>query len=320
VDHGPVQLRPGRPLARVRAFLPGPLDPGTPGDPGLFGPGTAAWRIGRERALLLAGPAALLLQVAHPLVGAGVAAHSDFTADPLRRLRGTLEAVLTVTFGDSGQAHEAARRVGRRHALVRGSLAEPVGRLPAGTPYSARDAAPAQWVWATLAWSALRATASVVRPVPPAERDAYVHDMLVFGHLFGVPADAPADADALEAYVQDQLDGTLEVGPTARALADRILDPQPPLLPRPLRRAPTLLAAALLPAAVRDAYGLPWRRRERAAWAVLRVALRTGVRVLPSALREWPHARAARERVGDRQVRRGTPLSASGTSEPRTGA
>lgn len=308
--------------ARVRAFLPAAPDQGAPGDPGLLGPGSAAWRIGRERALLLAGPAALLLQVAHPLVGAGVAAHSDFTADPLRRLRGTLDAVLTVTFGDREQAHEAARRVGRRHAPVRGSLTEPVGRLPAGTPYSARDAAPAQWVWATLVWSALHATDAVVRPLPPAERDAYVRDMLVFGRLFGVPADAPADAAALERYVQEQLDGTLEAGPTALALADRILRPQPPLLPRPLRRGPVLLAAALLPPAARDAYRLPWRRRERVAWGVLRVALRAGVHVLPGAVRQWPHARVARARMtaaaapGDGR----TAVSASGTSGPRTDA
>ncbi|WP_225755327.1 oxygenase MpaB family protein [Actinotalea sp. Marseille-Q4924] len=300
------------PLTRVRRFLPPPPAAGTPADPGLFGPGSAAWRVGRERALLLAGPAALLLQVAHPLVGAGVAAHSDFTDDPLRRLRGTLDAVLTVTFGDVQQAHDAARQVGRRHVPVRGVLASGTGSFPAGTGYAAQDGALAQWVWATLAWSALRATDAVVRAVPSSERDDYVADMRRFGRLFGVPPDAPDDAASLEAYVQDQLDRTLVVGETARALSRRILRPEPPLLPRPLRPVPTLLAAALLPEDLRDAYGLPWRRRERLAWAALRRALRAAAPVLPRGAREWPHARVARERVGQ--------VTASGTSERRTGA
>src|SRR5207253_5289429 len=42
------------------------LEPGTPGDPGPFGPGTMIWAVGRERVLLAGGAAALLLQVAHP--------------------------------------------------------------------------------------------------------------------------------------------------------------------------------------------------------------------------------------------------------------
>src|SRR5438128_1690298 len=64
-----------------RIGVPAP-EPGEPGDPGLFGPGSTVWRIGRERALLLGGPAALLMQIAHPLVATAVAAHSDFGADP----------------------------------------------------------------------------------------------------------------------------------------------------------------------------------------------------------------------------------------------
>ena len=58
---------------------------------GLYGPDSEAWRLNREAMLLLgAGPRALLLQLAHPAVAAGVADHSDFRADPWRRLAGTL--------------------------------------------------------------------------------------------------------------------------------------------------------------------------------------------------------------------------------------
>src|SRR5512144_1521758 len=43
---------------------------------GFYGPDSIMWRINREAVLLGAGPAALLLQVAHPLVAEGVAQHS----------------------------------------------------------------------------------------------------------------------------------------------------------------------------------------------------------------------------------------------------
>jgi uncharacterized protein (DUF2236 family) len=72
------------------------------GDPGLFGPDSEAWRLDREAMLLLgAGPRALLLQIAHPSVAAGVAEHSNFREDPWRRLDGTLRSFLTIIYGST---------------------------------------------------------------------------------------------------------------------------------------------------------------------------------------------------------------------------
>ena len=41
--------------------------------------------------LLLGGGRALLLEIAHPLVAAGVAEHSSYRSDPFGRLQRTLE-------------------------------------------------------------------------------------------------------------------------------------------------------------------------------------------------------------------------------------
>ena len=60
---------------------------------GLFGPGSLTWRVNREGVLLLGGGRALLLQVAHPLVAAGVAQHSNYREDPFGRLYRTLDTV-----------------------------------------------------------------------------------------------------------------------------------------------------------------------------------------------------------------------------------
>lgn len=278
-------------------FPPGP-PLGDRGDRGLYGPQSAAWRLARERVLLAGGPAALLMQVAHPLVAAGVAEHSNFTADPLRRLRGTLDATLKVTFGDRRQVEAAVTRVAGRHRAVTGRLSRSTGRFPAGTPYRAHDPELAMWVFATLVWTAVTVVETFARPVPVAERDAYYQDMRQFGRLFGTDEAAmPGDYTALADYVDRTVRDVLVVDAVAHRLARQILAPDPPLVPAPLRRLPTVLAAGLVPPALREAYELPWRHRDRLSFAALQAVTRPVLRLLPPPVRFWPHYRTALRRV-----------------------
>src|SRR3954451_20543091 len=106
---------------------------------GLFGPGSESWRLDREAMLLLgAGPRALLLQIAHPLVAAGVADHSDFRADPWRRLDGTLRSYPRIIYGSTSAARAEIRRLNGLHRTI------------VGEGYDARDPELALWVHATL--------------------------------------------------------------------------------------------------------------------------------------------------------------------------
>ncbi|WP_345713481.1 oxygenase MpaB family protein, partial [Kineococcus glutinatus] len=66
-----------RPRLPVRALFPPPLPPGVPGDRGLVPQGGQFQRLWGQRIVLAGGPAAIMLQIAHPLVGAGVVQHSD---------------------------------------------------------------------------------------------------------------------------------------------------------------------------------------------------------------------------------------------------
>ena len=54
-----------------------------------FSPESTFWRVNREGLMVLSGPRALLLELAHPLVAAGVAEHSDF-----------LETAYLILFGE----------------------------------------------------------------------------------------------------------------------------------------------------------------------------------------------------------------------------
>src|SRR5437899_9749022 len=93
---------------------------GVPLPQSLFRPDSITWRINQEPALLLGGGRALLMQLAHPGVAAGVAEHSDFRERPLRRLLRTLELTLALTFGTRERAMAAARQINGVHRRVRG--------------------------------------------------------------------------------------------------------------------------------------------------------------------------------------------------------
>src|SRR2546423_368480 len=129
-------------------------------DTGLFGPGTVTWRVNREGVLLVGGGAALVLQVAHPLVAAGVAAHPNYPEDPWGRVSRTRGPTTKMALGSPGAAgaaggggRAAARRApaaaataaSRARAAVGGEPAARVRRLarrPLGDPARApaRDA------------------------------------------------------------------------------------------------------------------------------------------------------------------------------------
>ena len=81
------------------------------------GPVTAA-ELAREAVVLAGAGAAILLQVAHRPVGAGVAAHSAFTADPMTRLRHTLAYVYAAVLPEAAPQRPAVlARVEAVHRL-----------------------------------------------------------------------------------------------------------------------------------------------------------------------------------------------------------
>jgi len=279
---------------------PALADPSTDDDPGLYGPMSEAWRLNREAMLLLgAGPRALLLQIAHPSVAAGVDDHSDFRADPWRRLRNTLQSFLTIVYGPTATARAEIRRL---NALHRGIV---------GPGYQARDPALSLWVHATLVDSTIVANDAWIGPVSRARQAAFYEETRPIGRAFGVPdAMLPADLDAFEAYLAGMLgpDGPVRVGPLARELASVIVHPPLPgvfgTLPVPLALYDWAMwpSIGLLPEAVRSAYGFGWGPAQRLVAAWLVAGWQAWRPLLPAGFRQMPQARAADRRV-DRLVR-----------------
>jgi uncharacterized protein (DUF2236 family) len=290
-------------------------DPAARDVDGLYGPASEAWRLSREAAMILVGgPRSLLLQIAHPLVAEGVDQHSDFRADPWRRLSGTLRSYFTIVYGTRTAARAEIARLGRLHRHVGGPVRDPAAVVTTGAiAYSARDPDLALWVHATLVDSTMVAYDALVEPLPEARRATFYAETRPIAVAFGVPDErVPADIAAFDSYVAAMLapDGPVHPTPTARALAKIILHPPmgplasvaPDALAGPLRAVldavPGRLvdwtlwpAVGLLPTGLADAFGIPWdaRRALVARWFAggvrfWRPRLAPGFRQMPKAL------------------------------------
>jgi len=259
-------------------------------DIGILSRDSVARRTNREAFLLFGGTAALLLQVAHPLVAAGVAEHSDFRRDHFGRLLRTLNTTLAIVFGTTPQARAGLRRIDHRHMIVRGSTA-------LGHRYDARDPALVVWVQVTLVLTSLRLYELVRGRLSDADRESYWAEARFFaGELGATNAALPSTYDALIRYERHMLVSEVIPDATALALARAVL--------RPLSRIPDALywpsdafTARLLPPSLRLAFGMSWHTPERLWFRFVICALRLGLPLVPRLIRVVPQARRYEARV-----------------------
>jgi uncharacterized protein (DUF2236 family) len=257
------------------------------------GPDSITWKINREVIVVAGWGRAILLQLAHPSIAAGVHDHSSVRGSLLssyRRLRSTVGAMLSLTFADTEQIITAAAGINSIHDRVRGR----VGESAATQEYSAHDPELQRWVHATLLESIPLIYELLVGPLTLQERNRYCLEAAIMEPLLGMPAGwLPRDAAELDNYMRDMLGcGRIAVTDTSRALARAVLYPPRWYVAWPAFRAMQLLTIGSLPPSIRRAYGFEWRARDARAFARWTTLVRTSLRVLPPRAREWPAARA----------------------------
>lgn len=255
-----------------------------------------AQRINAERLVLLGWSRAILLQMAHPLVAAGVVDHSHFRSGArvaVARLRGTIRSMLSLGFGDSADAARSIAAIRAIHTRVNGTLRTPTGAFPAGTRYSAEDPALVLWVHATYLESVLIVYERLVSAVPLADRDAYCDEAAGTAIALGArPEDVPRSWVALERYLEaEYASGRIAVGPDARLISDAVLFPPLSLVTGPFAWINRLITLGLLPPALRAQYRYRWDQVRDRQLARTFAALRAMRRVLPRAIAWWPKAR-----------------------------
>lgn len=217
---------------------------------GLFGRGSIAWRVhGDVTTMMVGGVAALLLQMLHPAVLAGVWDHSDFRRDMHGRLRRTARFVALTTYGGREEAEAAIARVRGIHERVQGTLSD-------GTSYTANDPALLAWVHVTETTSFLDAWIRYGEPhMSAADQDRYFAEMAEVAERLGADPVPRSRAEVRRLIVA--MRPTLASDARTREVARLVLTPPPPSLAVLPFQTITLQAAVdLLPAWARRMHGL----------------------------------------------------------------
>jgi uncharacterized protein (DUF2236 family) len=242
----------------------------------LFADDAVIRRVGREGALVVGGGRALLMQLAHPSVAQAVADHSDFQADPLARLRATLEATFTIVFGTDDEASYVASAVRAVHDRV------------SGRGYDATDPDLLCWVNATLTDTAMRVYGDFIRPLNEADAARYYEESTRIAEVLGCPRDRqPADLAEFREYVQAMVH-TLEVTDTARSMAHSVLHPRLPFVVEPTLAMFRFVTVGMLPRRLREQYGLRWDGRRKLVLRAGTTATRTMLTLVPPPIRHAP--------------------------------
>jgi uncharacterized protein (DUF2236 family) len=253
-------------------------------------PSTITYRRAGDARVLTAAGYALLLQVSHPTVGAGVSEHSQFRRDPWGRLLRTLDYTCTMVYGGPHAAGEMGFRIRSFHKQI-------YGTGPDGRRYHALEPQAFAWVHATLAQAIVLAHERFGRPFEHAQRQRFWVEWRALGRLLGVrerdlPADWPAFRDYFDEMVDDQLEHTAAVDEVLELLAR----PTPPairslggpgwaVLRPPLGHASMLATVGLLPPVLRRRFGIRWTRANDLELRALGAALRAMTPLMPSWLR-----------------------------------
>ena len=223
-------------------------------------PGTITWRRASDARLLPAAGYALLLQVSHPTVGAGVTEHSQFQRDPWGRLWRTLDYTYTMVYGGPEAAAQMGRQIRMLHRRIRGTM-------PDGKPYRALEPRAYAWVHATLAEAIVAAHARFGRPFTEEQRSRFWSEWRSLGRLLGIregelPDDWPGFRDYVDTMVERTLVHTTAVDEVLVALAG----PAPPGIAARCPAAWTLAWRPLGPPPRGRERGAPARRLCAALW------------------------------------------------------
>jgi uncharacterized protein (DUF2236 family) len=254
------------------------------GEPALAPANGVAWRVfANPVSLFIGGVAAVLLELAEPMVRSGVWDHGGFQRDPGMRLRRTGFAAMMTVYGPRSAAEKLIAHVVRMHGHVRGTT-------PDGVAYHANDPRLLDWVQATAVFGFTEAYHRYVRPLSPAEKDAVFAEGEPAACLYGATG-VPRSWAAWEALLAATAPGLEDSGILADFLS---VIAEAPILPAPMRPLQRLLvraAVAIVPEPVRSLPQLRGRGLRHGEATLVRALARTAA-LLP--LGDTPPVQARR--------------------------
>jgi uncharacterized protein (DUF2236 family) len=268
----------------------------------LLGPDSVSWRWGSDVRMYAVMLYPLLLQVAHPTVGAGVRDYSDFERRPWDRLLRTLDYVNLLVYGGA-DAVAAGRQLRAIHKGFRGQHID-------GKPYYALEPDAYAWVHATLLETYVAGHAHFGRPMSRQEIARFYSEYRGLGRLIGVREDdLPPTWSQFRAYFDETVRNRLERTDSVDRVLGTILHASRPPLPIPdtAWRAARLPASrvlwlgglGLMSSGLRKRFGVRWTALDESAFRALGAMSRGLEPVLPERLKVMgpAHLRWRREEI-----------------------
>jgi uncharacterized protein (DUF2236 family) len=270
----------------------------------MLGPESETWRHVLDWRLLLESGRALLLQVAHPTVGAGVIQYSDFRKRPWQRLRRSVDSLMLISYGGERAAVES-ERLREVHKNMKGIDHH-------GHRYHALNPEAYWWVHATLFEGTLNAHANFATPLSRPHQERMYLEWRELGEVLGLkPRHMPGDLAGFFDYFDDVVANRLEDNEAVRqvlaALGDR-RPKSPPGWPEIAWRMVgpvssdliTAVTIGTLPEPLRNRLGLQWTKADRLKLAAAGRAVKMVMPLLPGKVRYHPMALAAKRAAANR--------------------
>ena len=250
-----------------------------------------SWQINSDVAsVVIAGIGAIVMEILHPSVMAGVQDLSRYQEQPLRRGRTTFGYVITTTFANAQAATRLINTVKRMHSKVEGFR-------PDGVPYRALDPELIGWVHTCIPWAIMEAYQRFKGPLTLRERNRYLREQAVIGRMGGAD-EIPETVDELEAYIE-AMRPELGVNEQTLEFFEFLLSmpfgvPMPGPLSRPVHRLQVEAGMSLMPGWARRLTGFD--TPEIARRLIHRPALTAYAQTLRWAVGEPPWVALARAR------------------------
>ncbi|KAL4957091.1 hypothetical protein BDW69DRAFT_201969 [Aspergillus filifer] len=250
-------------------------------------------KVAREGIALAGGPAAILLQIAHPSVGQGVADHSTFTKRAIARVQYTQMYIYVMIFGTDEDKANMKAWVDQAHARVKSEVGS--------RPYSALDPELQLWVAITIYASMVGMYELIYGPLPPEMAERVFQAFSVMGTSLQVPKEMwPKNLKEFRMYWRDMVENQLRVTADAELVMKEIFHPvrSVPLWARPavLVAMPFIrrLTIEQLPPTLREQFHVKSTKSSRAISGLFVSGMACVYPFTPLFIRQFPKSYAMR--------------------------
>lgn len=262
-----------------------------------LGPDSHTWRDFGGLMFHLMLPQAFVMQVAHPVIDAGVGEHSVYKTDPWGRAQRSTEMLWPVVYARPQDAIGYGVRLREFHRAIKGVDKH-------GRRYHALDPEAYGWVHATGFDATVRMHDLFGEPLSPQARQESFDEWRRLGLILGL---READLPETEAEYWQRFNAIIDERAIMGDVASGLLDtaqireiPKPPgsripdslwrLLLRAIAPAARRMVVGTLPQRFRDRFALKWSRWDAAWFGIYVHSLRLILRLLPEKVRYVPLA------------------------------